>query len=201
MGTITSLARRKKSREADRTRVFEAAEKLFRKHGFDDIGMRDIAVAAGANPVQLYRLGLSKSEILGELIVRLNDRQIREMKKLDIGQLGATVSERVLGYLLALYRLDIRDKELRKLGAAYGWLWPKEREAQVLEQIIELVTPVANELQREGLDNVEDRCRVIWSLYYVGVRAAVIHNASAEQCLEEISGALNLIFSHPPRPA
>ena len=201
MGTITSLARRKKSREADRTRVLEAAEKLFRKHGFDDIGMRDIAEAAATNPVQLYRLGLSKAEILGELIVKLNERQIREMKKLDIGQLGITTSERVLGYLLALYRMDIRDKELRKLGAAYGWLWPKEREAQVLEQIIELVTPVANELQREGLDNVEDRCRVIWSLYYVGVRAAVIHNASAEQCLEEISGASNLIFSHPPRPA
>jgi AcrR family transcriptional regulator len=201
MGTITSLARRKKSREADRTRVLEAAEKLFRKHGFDDIGMRDIAEAAATNPVQLYRLGLSKAEILGELIVKLNERQIREMKKLDIGQLGTTASERVLGYLLALYRLDIRDKELRKLGAAYGWLWPKEREAQVLEQIIELVTPVANELQREGLDDVEDRCRAIWSLYYGGFRAAVIHNASAEQCLEEISGALNLIFSHPPRPA
>jgi AcrR family transcriptional regulator len=201
MGTITSLARRKKSREADRTRVLEAAEKLFRKHGFDDIGMRDIAEAAATNPVQLYRLGLSKAEILGELIVKLNERQIREMKKLDIGQLGITTSERVLGYLLALYRMDIRDKELRKLGAAYGWLWPKEREAQVLEQIIELVTPVANELQREGLDDVEDRCRAIWSLYYGGFRAAVIHNASAEQCLEEISGALNLIFSHPPRPA
>lgn len=201
MGTITSLARRKKSTEADRTRVLAAAEKLFRKHGFDDIGMRDIAEAAGTNPVQLYRLKLSKSEILGELIVRLNDRQVREMKKLDISQLGSTASERVLGYLLALYRLDTRDKELRKLGAAYGWLWPKEREAQVLEQIIELVTPVADELRRQGLDNVEDRCRAIWSLYYVGFRAAVIHNASAEQCLEGISGALNLILSHPPRPA
>jgi AcrR family transcriptional regulator len=195
MSAITSFARRKKSREADRTRVLEAAEKLFRKHGFDDIGMRDIAVAADTNPVQLYRLGLSKSEILGELIMRLNDRQIREMRKLEIGQLGANVSERVLGYLLALYRLDARDKELRKLGAAYGWLWPQEREAQVLRQVIELVTPVADELRRQGLNNVNDRCQAIWSLYYVGFRAAVIHNASAEQCLEGISGAVDLLLS------
>jgi AcrR family transcriptional regulator len=91
MGTITSLARRRKSKTADRTRVLEAAEKLFRKHGFDDVGMREIAEAADTNPVQLYRLGLSKSEILGELIVRLNDRQIREIKKLDIGHVNAGV--------------------------------------------------------------------------------------------------------------
>ena len=90
MGTISSLAKRRKSRAADRTRVLEAAEKLFRKHGFDDIGMREIAEAADTNPVQLYRLGLSKSEILGELIVRLNDRQIREIEKLDFGKLGST---------------------------------------------------------------------------------------------------------------
>lgn len=201
MGTITSLARRKKSREADRTRVLEAAEKLFRKHGFDDVGMRDIAEAADTNPVQLYRLGLSKSEILGELIVRLNDRQIREMKKLDIAQLGTTVSERVLGYLLALYRLDTRDKELRKLGAAYGWLWPKEREAQVLEQIHDLVGPVKDELKHAGFDQVGDRCLAIWSVYYTGYRSAIIHDASAEQCLEGISGAVEMILTPAPRPA
>jgi AcrR family transcriptional regulator len=197
MGTISSLARRRKSKEADRTQVLEAAEKLFRKYGFDDIGMREIAEAADTNPVQLYRLGLSKSEILGELIVRLNDRQIRKIKKLDIGQLGGTVSERVLGYLLALYRLDTCDKELRKLGAAYGWLWPKEREAQVLEQIHHLMEPVKAELQRAGLDRVGDRCLAIWSVYYAGYRAAIIDNASAEQCLEGISGAVDLILSQP----
>jgi AcrR family transcriptional regulator len=201
MGTITSLARRRKSKTADRTRVLEAAEKLFRKHGFDDVGMREIAEAADTNPVQLYRLGLSKSEILGELIVRLNDRQIREIKKLDIGQLGGTVSERVLGYLLALYRLDTRDKELRKLGAAYGWLWPKEREAQVLEQIHHLVEPVASELQRAGLDKVGERCIAIWSVYYTGYRAAIIHNASAEDCLLGISEAVKLILSRAPHTA
>lgn len=200
MGAITSLARRRKSREADRTRVLEAAEKLFRKHGFDDVGMRDIAEAADTNPVQLYRLGLSKSEILGELIVRLNDRQIREMRKLDIGQLGATVLERVLGYLLALYRLDTRDKELRKLGAAYGWLWPKEREAQVAEQIHHLIAPVTSELKRAGLDKAGDRSLAIWSVYFTGYRAAVIDDASAEQCLERISGAVGLILSRSPRP-
>jgi AcrR family transcriptional regulator len=199
MGAITSLTRRRKSREADITRVLEAAEKLFRKHGFDDIGMRDIAEAADTNPVQLYRLGLTKSEILGELVVRLNERQIREMKKVDIAQLGATVSERVLGYLLALYRLDTRDKELRKLGAAYGWLWPKERETQVVEQIHQLVEPVASELKRAGLDKVGDRCLAIWSLYYTGYRAAIIDGASSEQCLEGISRAVDLILSQPSR--
>lgn len=193
LSTLTSLTRRRKPKTLDRAMVLKAAEKLFRKHGFDAVGMREIAEAANTNPVQLYRLGLSKSEILGDLIVKLNSSQIREMKALDIASFGKSARERILGYLLALYRLDVRDKELRKLGAAYGWLWPKEREAEVLGQIIGLVTPVTEELKRAGLDRIEDRCRAIWSLYYAGYRAAVIHDASAEQCLAGIAGGLELL--------
>lgn len=197
LSTLTSLTRRRKPKSLDRAKVLKAAEKLFRKHGFDAVGMRDIAEAANTNPVQLYRLGLSKSEILGDLIVKLNGSQIREMKELDIASFGKSARERILGYLLALYRLDVRDKELRKLGAAYGWLWPKEREAEVLGQVFELVAPVQAELAREGLDRIEDRCRAIWSVYYAGYRAAVIHDATAEQCLAGISGALALIIPEP----
>ncbi len=178
----------------DAAEILKAAEKLFRRHGFDAVGMREIAQAAGTNPVQLYRMGLSKAEILGELIVKLNDRQIREIKKLDIAQLGNSARERVMGYLLALYRLDVRDKELRKLGAAYGWMWPKEREVQVVRQITQLIAPVAAELGREGLELVDDRCHAIWSLYYSGYRSAVIGDASAEECLNSISGALAVII-------
>jgi AcrR family transcriptional regulator len=193
LNVIASLARQKKPRATDRASVLEAAEKLFRKYGFDAVGMRQIAEAANTNPVQLYRLGLSKSEILGDLIVRLNSRQIRDMKKLDISGLGKTARERILGYLLALYRLDVRDKELRKLGAAYGWLWPREREVEVTNQIAVLVAPVEAELRHEGLDQIESRCQAIWSLYYSGYRAAIIHDATAEQCVERISGAIGLL--------
>jgi AcrR family transcriptional regulator len=198
---ITALAKRRKPKAVDRKAVLQAADKLFRRKGFDAVGMREIAEAAGTNPVQLYRLGLSKSEILGDLVVLLNDRQIREMKKLDITTFGTTPKDRIDGYLLSLYRLDVRDKELRKLGAAYGWLWSREREAQVLGQVLELVAPVAAELRREGLDQIDSRCQAIWSLYYAGYRAAVVHDATAEDCLAGISDALRLLVGVQQRHA
>lgn len=189
----TLLTRRKQARSTERAEVLRAAEKLFRRHGFEAVGMREIAEASATNPVQLYRMGLTKPEILGELIVTLNARQIRDMRKLNIAALGQTANERVQAYLLALYKLDVRDKELRKLGAAYGWLWSRERERDVVAQIGELVAPVDAEIRRAGLDRAQSRCLAIWSLYYVGYRTAVMADGSAEDCLASIAGPLALI--------
>lgn len=190
---LTLLTRGKQARGTERAVVLRAAEKLFRKYGFEAVGMRDIATASATNPVQLYRMGLTKPEILGDLILKLNARQIREMRKLDIISLGRTPLERIKAYLLELYRLDLRDKELRKLGAAYGWLWSRERERDVVAQIGELVAPVDAEIRRAGLDRAQSRCLAIWSLYYVGYRTAVMADGSAEDCLASIAGPLALI--------
>lgn len=194
MVAITSLTKARRGSDENFEAILDIAERLFRDSGYDAVGMRDIATAAGLKPVQLYRRGLSKSEILAELIVRLNARQIAAMQSVDITRLGDSLVSRVEGYLLALYRLDIADKDLRILCAAYGWLWSRKREDEVIAQVRQLIRPVAEQLEADGLDRVADRCLGIWSLYYVGFRGAAIDDVSPEKCLEKVSGALRLLL-------
>ena len=65
-----------------KTLVLEAAKALFLKHGYDAVGMREIASAVNRQPVQIYRLNLSKADILAEIIIELNDQQIRQLPEL-----------------------------------------------------------------------------------------------------------------------
>ena len=44
-----------------RSQVIAAARQLFMARGYDAVGMREIAQAVGKQPVQVYRLALSKS--------------------------------------------------------------------------------------------------------------------------------------------
>lgn len=195
MVAITSLTKARRGSNEHFDVILNIAERLFRENGYDAVGMREIASAAGLKPVQLYRLGLSKAEILAELIVRLNARQIAAMQAVDIVTLGASLAERVESYLLLLYRLDIADKDLRILGAAYGWLWSRKREDEVIDQVRQLIKPVAQQIEAEGLDRLSDRCLGIWSLYYVGFRGAAIDDVSPETCIAKVSGAIRILLA------
>jgi AcrR family transcriptional regulator len=65
-----------------REQVLMAAWKLFMERGYEAVGMRDIANAVGRQPVQAYRLNLAKADILAELIIELNQEQIKQLPQL-----------------------------------------------------------------------------------------------------------------------
>lgn len=176
--------------------MLSVAKTLFMEHGYETVGMRDIAKAVGKQPVQVYRLNLSKVDILAEVIIALNAEQIAELPRICSQVSGATLYERVCSYLKQLYCLDIQHFPIRSVGAAFGWMWSKDYEQRVVEQVGQLVKPVADWMQEEGLKDVPARCIGIWSLYYVGYRCAVIHGGSADDCLDAIKPSLNYFF--PP---
>ncbi|MFO0121433.1 MAG: TetR/AcrR family transcriptional regulator, partial [Inhella sp.] len=70
------MLNQKDSLKAD---VLQAARMLFIEHGYEAVGMRDIAGAVGKQPLQLYRLKLSKADILAEVIIALNQEQIAQL--------------------------------------------------------------------------------------------------------------------------
>jgi AcrR family transcriptional regulator len=157
--------------------------------------MRAIAAHAGLSPVQAYRLGLSKVDLLAEISIALSDEQLIKITKNIQRKTGESLSDFVHRYLLALYTSDIKHIKIRRESAVYGWMWSKQYEERIRGQLMELLAPIISALTQEGHVNVPACCLAIWSLYYVGYRDAVVNGATAKQCLDFISPSLRLLVS------
>jgi AcrR family transcriptional regulator len=185
--------------DALRMDVLAAAKALFMARGYEAVGMRDIALAVGKQPVQIYRLNLSKADILAELIIELNQAQIAQLPKLCQRVKGKTVFDRTCAYLRELYKLDIQYLPIRSVGAAFGWMWSAEYETRVIEQVHRLIEPLVGWMQDAKLDDIPARCFGIWSLYYIGYRHAVMRGGNADDCLLSIKPSLRfyLVTAQP----
>lgn len=167
------------------------------EYGYEAVGMRDIARTVGRQPVQVYRLKLAKADILAELIIELNQEQINQLPQLCARVKGNTLFERTCAYLGELYALDIHYLPIRSIGASFGWMWSASYERRVIEQVQQLVKPVAKWMQEAGLGDISARCLGIWSLYYVGYRHAVIQGGTADDCLAAIKPSLRYYLEIP----
>lgn len=183
--------------ESLKEQVLAAARALFMEHGYEAVGMRDIARAVGRQPVQVYRLKLAKADILAEIIIELNQEQIDQLPTLCARVTGKTLFDRTCAYLGELYTLDIHYLPIRSVGAAFGWMWSASYERRVIEQVHQLIKPVVDWMQEAGLDDIPSRCIGIWSLYYVGYRHAVMQQGSPDECLAGIKPSLRYYLETP----
>ena len=173
----------------------KAARQLFEQKGYVNVGMREIATHAGFSPVQAYRLGLAKLDLLAEISITLSEEQIHKITKKTHKKIDEELMEFVLRYLLALYVFDIKHIKIRRESAAYGWMWSTAYESRIRDQVMELLAPIIAALTEANHPDVPACCFAIWSLYYVGYRDAVVNGASAKQCLESITPSLALLLS------
>lgn len=173
--------------------VVAVARRLFEERGYEEVGIREISTEAGMNPMQLYRLGLDKHDLLAEVILTLNADQIKSIKPFSTVKFKSA-TDFVENYLLNLYKQDIAIKSIRKEGAAFGWKWSEKYEALIIEQLMQIIQPIVDALAHESYDNIQARCFGIWSLYYVGYRNAVMNSVDAKACLEAIKPSLKLLL-------
>jgi len=61
---------------------------------------------------------------------------------------------------------------------------------QIIEQLMQILKPIADALANFGYVEFEVTCYAIWSLYYVGYRHAVMNDADANACLDGIQPSL-----------
>lgn len=169
--------------------VVNIAHRLFANRGYEAVGIREIAQEAGISPMQVYRLGIDKTDLLAEAILIVNREMIKGIRPFDKNSYASALSF-VEDYLLKLYEHDIAIKSIRAEGAAFGWKWSEKYEALIIEQLMQILKPIADALTHFGYDEIEARCYAIWSLYYVGYRNAVMNNASADACLDGIKPSL-----------
>ena len=190
---IEKIEQKKKALNAQINQIVEIAHRLFEEKGYEEVGVREISALAGKSPMQLYRLGLGKQDLLAEVILRVNAKQIEMIKPFSKAK-HQTALTYIEQYLLNLYKNDIEIKPIRKEGAAFGWKWSGRYEGLIIEQLMQLIKPIADALDYFGYDDIQARCYTIWSLYYVGYRNAVMNDANAEECLSGIKPSLKIIL-------
>ena len=190
---VEKLESKLKKAQAQIESIVKVAHRLFARHGFEHVGIREISAHAKKSPMQLYRLGLDKQDLLAEVILRVNAEQIKNIKPF-VHDKKISSHQFIEAYLLDLYKQDIAIKSIRKEGAAFGWKWSDKYETLIIQQLMEIIKPIADALVHDGYKDIEARCYGIWSLYYVGYRAAVMNDADAQSCLDGIKPSLNLIL-------
>jgi AcrR family transcriptional regulator len=169
--------------------VVKIAHRLFATRGYEEVGIREIAQGASISPMQVYRLGVDKHDLLAEVILILNQEMINKIKSFD-STLCTSALAFIEKYLLDLYQQDIEIKSIRKEGLAFGWKWSEKYEAFMIEQQKQILKPIADALSHFGYSEIEARCHAIWSLYCLGYRKAAMNNADANACLNSIKQSL-----------
>lgn len=173
------------------TKLVAAAEQLIFEQGFLKIGVRDIARKAGVYPVEIYRLGLTKTDLLALVAIGLGERQLGRVQEfLHSSPPKGSLLQRVKAYLLFLYGLDIEALPIRSQSAGYGWFWGARYEDDIVSQVVQFLDPIERWIIEEDLSEPRERCMLVWSLYYVGFRAAVVNGKSAQECLDGIERPL-----------
>jgi len=169
--------------------VVKIAYRLFATRGYEEVGIREIAQEAGISPMQVYRLGVDKHDLLAEVILILNQEMINKINSFDSTSHVSALAF-IESYLLHLYQQDIKIKIIRREGLAFGWKWSEKYEVLMIEQQKQIFKPIADALAHFGYEEIEARCHAIWSLYCLGYRKAVMNNADANTCLDSIKQSL-----------
>jgi len=63
--------------------VVKIAHRLFANRGYEEVGVREIAKEAGISPMQVYRLGVDKHDLLAEVILIVNQEMIGKIRPFD----------------------------------------------------------------------------------------------------------------------
>ena len=107
-------------------------------------------------PAALLRQELSKPDLLAEAIIALNDEQITWLEsRPEATDESLPLQEAVERYLRRVYEFDIKHITLRRMGAAFGWLWAPKYEPRIWKQLFALHGPhrrypASGRLQRSG---------------------------------------------------
>ena len=93
------------SQPEDRERILDAAEKMFRRHGYLKVTVKDIAVLLDMSPANVYRFYDSKASLREALADRLT-RQV-EAECARAAAMGGTASERLSEVIAEYHRMTL----------------------------------------------------------------------------------------------
>ena len=164
---------------------------------WESLSLVDIAKDNRMTLPQLMEFGFTKANLVCHAVVNDHVQTVEKFTQTHLAELGGTLPEQVKAYLLALYQHDIRHIDFRSISQGYAWQWSLMDEDRVINQAMKLMTPVYLALFDANFTQLDARCQAIWALYQQGLRVAAVQKGRAEDCLQAISPALDLLIGNP----
>jgi len=144
-----------------KTRILDAAERLFVEHGFEATSLRQLTTAAGVNLAAVnYHFG-SKEELFQAVLTRrldpMNQERIERLEKLEREASGKPLScEKILfAMLIPALRLARDERREQRLAVREAAVQRRARDARARGDVVErrAPQPVRGELLAGGLEN------------------------------------------------
>jgi len=142
-----------------RSRIIEAAERLFRKFGYRKTTLADIALALSMSPANIYRFFRSKHAIDEAVCRRLLGDPVS--LAVELAQRNATAEDRLRGFFSAIVRFNVEqfrpnDALHQLVATAAAEDWPALREYRDRMEFV-LATIIADGMGRGEFPKVDAR--------------------------------------------
>ncbi|WP_333824828.1 TetR/AcrR family transcriptional regulator [Pinisolibacter sp.] len=139
-------------RHDTRTRILDAADRLFRHYGYAKTTVADLARELGMSPANVYRFFASKLEIVEGIAARMLDQ--RHVHNLAIVASAGSATERLVRFFVDNYRLNVEafavdPKAYEIVEVAMAEQWP------TISRHLVQMTDVIEALIREGVASGE----------------------------------------------
>lgn len=161
------------------------------------LSLTDIAKDNRMTLPQLMDFGFTKANLVCHAVVASHEQMAEKFVGTQLGQLGETLPDQIKTYLLTLYQHDVPQIDFRCASQGYAWQWSLMDEERIINQAMKLMTPVYLALFDANFTQLDARCQAIWALYQQGLRVAAVQKGRAEDCLQAISSALDLLIGNP----
>jgi AcrR family transcriptional regulator len=168
-----------------KSRILDAAEKLFGLNGFDATSLRDITAEAQVNLAAVNYHFQSKESLIDAVIARrIEPVNRRRFEMLEVAGPNPTIEQ-----ILTAFVGPLLDQDLSSVVPLMGRMMSDP--TQFVERVFKkYLTPVSQRfqdaLQRERPDL--PRAELVWRLFFTG--GAMAHAMSWSQVLPDVSGGL-----------
>jgi len=191
---------RSTARDRDaRTRIVDAAEKLFRRDGFRRTSMDAIAEGARTSKRTLYTCFSDKHAVLESVLVDFSVRGFEAIAKLSVGVESASTRTQLISLARELRQAALNEHSLgmyRVLIAEAEYLpsLSKKTHRQGVEQVAELVR---DPLKKVGIDDSVMVARIFYDLLVLAPVQRRLVGAADD--LIDVEQIVDLILKGMPR--
>ena len=197
-GDPPPLTRRAAAKAQTRTRVMEAARRLFAERGYEAATIRDIAAEAGLSTGAVFASFRDKTDLFNEVIITDVERFAAAVPPVDP---ASSTHDALLATFGAGYALNI--DELSLIQAALGFSWQRDRasEARAREGEIHLIRQVEDILRRgvargELSQTLDLRLvsSMLWASYIANYRQAIFDGWDVNALRSRMSDQIRLLL-------
>lgn len=184
-----------------RSKLLEAAKRLFMERGYEGATVRDIASAAGLSTGAVFASFSDKADLFNAVLLADCPTQIEAMDEV-LARTKGRVQDRLTAVLEVGYRFQFEQLELMRAALAVSWSQGLAGEVGD-RPIRQAAVGVIRRLLDEGVERGEISARadldlivdMIWEVYVASYRLALFGNWQADQLKARTARQIEVILA------